>query len=265
MTSRRSGSGGVVGDEATVRCFVAEAAGVARALALGEILLDRTAGEDATLWVHLWRPAETAVVLGSACRLTREVVVDTCRARGIAVYRRVTGGGTVVIGPGTWCYTFVWTRDLEPGTIGAAFDRVHTVIIAVLAKHGLAARSEPISDLVVEVPAGGILKIAGHGQKRRRTGTVCGGSLLAAPFSFPMGEILYHPPREPPYRAGRPHDAFLTSLEAQGVTMTFAAFTRAVMDVTGAAGAEAPDPDLERRAEKLARERYQDPGWTERL
>jgi hypothetical protein len=47
--------------------------------------------------------------------------------------------------------------------------------------------------------------------------------------------------------------------------MTFAAFTRAVMDVTGAAGAEAPAPDLERRAEKLARERYEDPGWTERL
>ncbi len=234
-------------------------------LAVGELLLDGTEPETSALHVHLWRPAEQAVVLGSACRLSLEVNSEACRKRCVAIYRRITGGGTVVVGPGTWCYTFVWTRALEPGTIEGAFAQVHTTIIEALATINVEARSEPISDLAVDVPDRGLCKIAGHGQKRRRTGTLCGGSLLAAPFPFSMAEILRHPPREPPYRQGRSHEEFLTNLKALGRRAGFDAFVEAVATVLGIRTIETVDSNVGRRAQALARDKYNDRAWTERL
>src|SRR5919107_773807 len=56
--------------------------------------------------------------LGSSCRWRDDVRVDECLADGVALARRTSGGGTVVVGPGTLNVTVVLPNDAAAG-VGA--------------------------------------------------------------------------------------------------------------------------------------------------
>lgn len=244
---------------------VAPRAEIAAALGVAEALLEAARADAREIAAHIWRPSVHGVVLGSACRIGDEVDRDACRGRGIEVFRRVSGGGTVLLGPETWCYSCVLSKAIDPGSIPDAFAWLHDVVIAALARLGVAAESAPISDLAVRMPGGGLRKLAGHSQKRTRRGVLCEGTLLAGPFPFPMSEVLRHPPREPEYRRGRPHEEFVTDLRALGAAAAFEDFAAALMAALGAAEARELPAGVAARAEALARDRYRAPEWTERL
>ena len=73
-----------------------------------------------------------------------------------------------------------------------------------------------------------------------------------------VGSILKHPPREPDYRAGRPHAAFLANLHL-GRPLLEEAVRRAF-------AAELVRTDWpEARMERLLRDRYAVSDWTDRL
>jgi lipoate-protein ligase A len=78
-------------------------------------------------------------------------------------------------------------------------------------------------------------------------------------FDIPLAErLLRHPPREPAYRARRPHGAFLANL----------GLGRARLEelVRRAFGTSAHRRGVPwERVERLVRERYGDAGWTHRL
>ena len=248
-----------------IRCYVTEKVRVSEALALEEAIFERVEDGGIDLFVYLWEPAETAVVLGSACRAALEVAREACLERGIAVRRRFTGGGTVVVGPFSWCYAFVFSKVIDAGTIQGTFSAVHEVIRRIIAGFGLEVRSEPLSDLAVERAAGEVRKVAGHGQKRRRSGVLCDGTLLARAFPFDIESVLPPPPREPPYRKGRSHAEFLTNLKEEGVEASFRDFVRAALAFLGRSNYDQMETGLRERARELARRKYEDPAWTERL
>ena len=65
-------------------------------LAADEVLLDQCeagGGEETLLF---WEPRETFVVVGYANKVASEVNVPACEAKGIPIFRRCSGGGTVV-------------------------------------------------------------------------------------------------------------------------------------------------------------------------
>ena len=73
-------------------------------LAADEALLDEreaTAGEPV---LRLWESPEHFVVVGYSNRVGTEVNEPACRARGIPILRRCSGGGTVLQGPGCLNY-----------------------------------------------------------------------------------------------------------------------------------------------------------------
>src|SRR5579872_7437387 len=73
------------------------------------LLLAAEAGGGEVLRVWEWpRPA---VVLGSGGRLAEEVDRAACRADGVPVLRRSSGGGTVLLGGG--CLLFTLVLDTE--------------------------------------------------------------------------------------------------------------------------------------------------------
>jgi lipoate-protein ligase A len=55
-------------------------------------------------WLRFWEPASPFVVLGYANRLATEVNQDACRADGVPILRRVSGGGAVLQIPGCLNY-----------------------------------------------------------------------------------------------------------------------------------------------------------------
>lgn len=165
-------------------------------------------GEAATA---VWSCRTTAVVLGASRDRAAEVHEDECLRRGAAVLRRASGGGTVVIGPGTLQYTFVLPHrpDEEPPTITTVQRACNAIVQAALARAGAPVEiaSDPCGDLVAEGR-----KVGGLALRRRRRATMLHGTLLVDADLGLVSCLLRHPQREPAWRRGRPHREFLANI-----------------------------------------------------
>lgn len=223
-------------------------------LALDEALLDEAErGLRSERTVRTWMAGELVVVVGSSSRLDTEVDLAACRAAGVRVVRRPSGGATVVLGPGCLMWTVV--TPYPDGT--PSVDTLHAAALDPLcqsfAAAGLAVTRQGTSDLTL-----GDRKVSGNALRVRRRAVLYHGTLLDA-FDIPMAmQLLKHPPREPSYREHRPHTAFLTNLGLgrrrleQLVREAFAA----------SAAARACDPAT---VQRLLAERYRSAAWNERL
>ena len=227
-------------------------------LALDEALLDAAhEGALATPVVRTWSAAETTVVLGSSSRVEDEVDLGACAAAGARLVRRPSGGLTVVLGPGCLAWSVV-----APHPAGAPpIDAIHAALLEPLAA-ALRAAGRPVerrgtSDLAL-VDAGAERKVSGNSLRVRRNAVLYHGTLLDAFDLDAVSRLLRHPPREPGYRAGRPHAAFLANLGLGNATL--AGLVRAAFGADDAAA----DWPRERVAELLDA-RYACPAWTRRL
>ena len=230
-------------------------------LALDEALLEEAhEGEATATVVRAWMAREPVVVVGSSSRVEEEVDLGACREAGIRVVRRPSGGLTVVLGPGCLMWSVV-----EPHPAGAPpIERIHARMLdplagalsrAVAAPGGVARRGS--SDLVVG-GTGGERKVSGNALRVRRHGVLYHGTLLD---DFDIGlveRILRHPPREPDYRARRPHREFLANL-GLGIRAMQAALREAF------ATRHVRTTWPEDRVARLVVERYASPAWTHRL
>jgi len=86
-----------------------------RKFALDEALLEEAEATAApTETLRLWESPQPLVVIGRSSRIDAEVRVDVCRASGIPILRRVSGGAAVVAGPGCLMYALVLSYRLRP-------------------------------------------------------------------------------------------------------------------------------------------------------
>src|SRR5437764_6765699 len=82
-------------------------------LALDEALLYAAeAGGPEVL--RFWQWPAPAVVLGAGGRIADDVYEERCRADGVPLARRSSGGGTVLLGPGCLLYSIVLCYDRDP-------------------------------------------------------------------------------------------------------------------------------------------------------
>lgn len=198
--------------------------------------------------------AVPVVILGVGTRWREEVLDSGCRADGVPVYRRCSGGGTVVFAPGCLGYSLVLDTEARPEMAGLheSYAAIMGRIVRALRRRGLDATHEGISDLAV---AG--RKVGGTAQKRLRRFILHHGTLLCGMGLSVLDRYLLHPPSEPDYRAGRPHARFATNLPfgvEEGRAVLLEAFdlppTAVPWDVT-----ESIAPAVERlMAERYARE-----------
>lgn len=109
----------------------------------------------------LWQNSP-AVVVGSYQNICREVHVQTLRALGIPVVRRMSGGGTVYHDLGNVNYTYITRQD---GLVD--YDRCLQPVIDALNAIGVPARKGRTCDITI-----GDQKISGSAQR------VAGGRIL---------------------------------------------------------------------------------------
>src|SRR5262245_25737991 len=179
-------------------------------LACDEALLDllESEGLDDGL-LRLWQPENYFVVLGHSNRLRAEAHVQACRAQGIPILRRVSGGGTVLQGPG--CLNYSLLLDIESHevkNIRAAFRYVlnrHRRLTSELVSDEV--RVEGISDLTV---AG--RKFSGNAQYRKSRYVLVHGTFLVSFDLSMIDRCLPLPAKQPAYRANRSHLDFVTNL-----------------------------------------------------
>ena len=180
-------------------------------LALDEALfndLDEHGGDPV---LRFWESDRYFVVLGRSCRLHDDVYTEACRRDNIAVLRRASGGGTVLQGPGCLSYALVlpleWHSDLRDIRTTNRF--ILERIAQTLRRWEPALAFREICDLAVNG-----FKISGNAQRRTRRTLLFHGTILhGLPITL-VSRYLREPRKQPAYRAGRPHDLFLRTIDA---------------------------------------------------
>lgn len=161
--------------------------------------------------LRLWRQASWAVVLGASGKVDQEVFAERCQQAGVPVARRSSGGGTVLLGPGTLCLS--WVRPLADFAVA---DRgVRELQVAMLEElAGIFRSDKPALEVIAAGDwALGGRKCAGSAQRRQKTHVLVHMSLLNQTDLGMISRLLPPPPRMPDYRAQRTHDQFLTNFD----------------------------------------------------
>lgn len=177
-------------------------------LALDEaLLLSAEAGGSEVL--RLWQWPRPAVVLGAGGRIADDVDEAACRASGVPLARRSSGGGTVLLGPGCLLYSVVlaFGRDPALASILPSYHWILARVAAALARPGVALTVQGTGDLTL-----GDLKVSGSAQQRKRGHLLHHGTLLYDFDIATCGRFLRPPPRQPEYRRQREHSDFLTNI-----------------------------------------------------
>jgi lipoate-protein ligase A len=220
-------------------------------LALDEaLLLAAEAGSGGEV-LRLWEWPYPAVVLGAGCRLADDVDEVACRADGVPILRRASGGGTVLLGPGCLLYSLVLRYDRAP-----ELTQIHSSYVCILQRVagalGPGAVPAGISDLALEGR-----KFSGNAQQRKRDHFLHHGTLLYAFDLQRVARYLRPPPRQPAYREGRSHADFLRNLEVPGEELKRR--LRAAWEAD-----EALDGWPEEWVRQLVREKYELAEWVRR-
>lgn len=161
-------------------------------------------GAEETL--RFWESREPAVIMGSFGAIAREIHEDACIADGVPVVRRISGGGTVVVGRGCLNYSLVLSLEARPGLrhVSRSYAAILGRIVQALEVPGLKVRG--LSDLAIRDR-----KVAGSAQRRGRRALLHHGTILYAFDASTMERYLKTPTHQPAYRAGRRHTAFVTN------------------------------------------------------
>jgi lipoate-protein ligase A len=221
-------------------------------LALDEALLLHSDGDH----LRFWEPANHFVVLGRSSSYDNEVAVDTCNELRVPILRRVSGGATIVTGPG--CLMYAVVLDLRERPKLMDLTKAHRYVLGKMVEAikpiEPTATIAGTSDLAFNC-TGALRKFSGNSVRRVRGRLLYHGTLLYN-FDLPLiSKLLRTAPRQPDYRTSRNHDAFVANIQATRSQLfeTIAATWRATpSDIT---------PSTHQQADALVAEKYSQPSW----
>jgi len=180
---------------------------------LGESILDLRQPA-----VRLFEPTSIAAVLGRHQDPHRELVVSALQTDGRPIYRRVAGGGAVVLAPGMLVVALRLPR--QGMAVDAYFTRVNAILTPVIQQQvPVAVATRGHGDLALRETDGVERKILGASLRQSRDHAYYLGVLLVDDATALMRRYLAFPSREPDYRQGRDHAAFCTHLGRYGLRL----------------------------------------------
>ena len=186
--------------------------------------------------------------------------------------RRLSGGGTVLHGPGNLNYSIFLSLEAYPQmySLKYSYNVLLNILKDALQAQNIACTAAGLSDLALIEKDGSLRKISGNAQFRRRQVLVFHGTLITRKeIISKMKKYLAHPPEEPEYRLGRKHGDFMGCLPP---SFDFAAFyncfSRRIRELGSKRESLAlVSLSLEQRrsvyalAHRIARRQYMHPEW----
>jgi len=179
-------------------------------LACDEVLhhtLENEGGEEV---LRFWESRSPFVVLGYGNRHRSETHWKACQKDKVPVLRRISGGGTVLQGPGCLNYSLILkilpkgpSRNLKE-TNCFIMKRLEGVFETLL---GERAVFQGDTDLTVND-----LKFSGNSQKRGKNYLLFHGTFLINFNLSTIKKYLNSPSRQPAYRKNRAHSEFLVNI-----------------------------------------------------
>ncbi len=221
-------------------------------LACDEALLDWCEEGFPDEILRFWQPRELFVVLGYANKTRSEVNLDSCKALGIPVLRRCSGGGTVLQGPG--CLDYALILKIKDGSPLASISEANAFIMnrnrnALNALLGGNVLIQGHTDLTLHG-----LKFSGNSQRRKRNFILFHGSFLLGLDLALVDQTLHMPTKRPHYRRDRPHKDFLTNLDLRADAIKNA--MKCAWNAT-----DALDEIPEKKIEQLVHDKYATDAW----
>ena len=183
----------------------------AEQLAADEVILDWCESGHGDETLLFWEPRETFVVVGYANKIATEANVAACEKAGVPIFRRCSGGGTVVQLRGGLNYSLILKIDENDNTRNITssnhfiMEKNRAAIQALGDKFEISVQGH--TDLCLDN-----LKFAGNSQRRRKSFLLFHGTLLLNCDLNLISELLRMPSLQPDYRADRPHSDFVTNL-----------------------------------------------------
>lgn len=183
---------------------------LAMQLALDEALLEMVEsagpGSASEEVFRLWEAPSYGVVLGRSSQTALELQPSAWQEKALNIQRRVSGGATVVVGPGCLMYTLVlsYVQRPELRDLTACHRWVMTRLQAALNGILPGVEWQGTCDLVYQGR-----KFSGNALRCRRNALLYHGTLL---YNFPLEKVsawLREPPRQPEYREQRLHTDFV--------------------------------------------------------
>ena len=227
-------------------------------LALDETLLFSASRHEV---LRFWEPPKPFIVLGRSSRLVQEVDIAACRAAGVPIHRRVSGGGAIVAGPG--CLMYALTLDSVKRPELRSIDRAHAFVLRqmteALRNIDPSVVAAGTSDLAFQPnPEKPLLKFSGNSLRVDRNRLLYHGTLLYDADLPKIARVLRGPPRQPEYRASRGHEHFLGNLPTDACRLR-----RAVREGWPIADSCSLDTAEMATVELLVRTRYARADWKE--
>ena len=238
---------------ASIRWFDLTLPSVSLNLALDEVLLTDVEEDASQAVLRFWEAPDYCVVLGRSNRAETEVDLEACRTDGVPVIRRSSGGGAVVLGPGCLAFSLALPLTESQRVMGVA-----ALTRELMNRMALALR--PVTPEVIACGtsdlAAASLKFSGNAQRWLSKAFLHHGTILHR-FDLPrIGRYLRQPSRQPDYRSGRGHDAFVMNVDASRGLLT-----ELISDAWQATPAEC-DPLAADRARQLADSKYSSADWS---
>ena len=161
--------------------------------------------------LRLWESPAVCVILGRTGNPEKELHREALARDGVRIFRRSSGGGTVLQGSGCLNYALILDKEADPRLqdIRKSYQVILSRVILALSLCGICAEFRPVSDLVLPEKE---MKFSGNAQKRGKRYILHHGTLL---HDFPLDLIskyLRVPEDAPEYRQGRTHHEFVANL-----------------------------------------------------
>lgn len=163
----------------------------------------------------IWQPDNIYLILGQSNSIGDSIKIDQVEKDHIKVYKRPSGGQTVILTPNTLVLStiIIASKYLNPDIY---FRSINNLIINILQKEGINnLQLKGISDIAI-----GEKKILGSAIYRNHQKVFYHAVLNVAESSDLIEKYIKHPTKEPDYRMGRSHTHFVTSLQNEGYKMT---------------------------------------------
>ena len=178
-------------------------------IAYDQVLLELAETDSQDEVLRFWEAKKFFIVLGRISKLEEDVKIEEAKKDGVEIIRRISGGGTVLQGPGCLNYSLILSYESNPllKDIGKSYKFILDKICNSLRNLSIRADFEPISDMALEGK-----KFSGNAQVRKRKYMLHHGTIL---YNFSIGMVekyLNMPKDEPHYRQGRSHSDFLTNI-----------------------------------------------------
>ncbi len=172
--------------DAIWRMIAIEEHSAAMNMGIDEAILEgvRDGVSTATIRFYRWKPS--AVSIGRFQGILDEVNMERCKAAGVDVVRRITGGGAVYHDfEGELTYSVIAPQSVMPKGIRESYGLICGWVIAGLGMLGINAQFAPINDITVEGK-----KISGNAQTRRDGVLLQHGTILYSIDSSAMFSLL---------------------------------------------------------------------------